>query len=187
MEPRELNDEELYEQWFGLDSLGERLAAAGEIERRYRRRLSVSCRRILQDVHLAEDAIAFAFLKLYEKRRTFTSTLPAWLWATARNRSLYLLKYRSPHDPLPVDLPGDGPDPSEDCISIEQCAALEACLSKLAPEDRAFVELCACDGLTYDEAAEVVGWELSPAGYNYRFNKTLERLRDCLEKARISY
>jgi RNA polymerase sigma factor (sigma-70 family) len=182
-----LSDEELYDCWFSADALDVRHAAGAELERRYRRGLRAHCYRLLGSPHLADEAVNDAFLRLFEKHREFTVRLRAWIWATAHNRCLELRKDKHHPNQLPAETAGQRSAPVEDCVAAEERIALDVCLGRLLPGYRAFFELCVCDAQTYDQAADVVGWHLSPAGYNYRFLKCLKILRDCLKKAGISY
>lgn len=194
MQQLDPSDEVLYECWWADGTPQHRRAAAEELERRLRAPVTAFCYRLLSTASATEDAalaandvVQDAFFALYKKRRQFTTTLRGWLFATARNRCFELSGKRREFDPLPAGVAVAGPGPDGDCIGDEEKNALQECLDRLPSEEHRFIESCVCDGLTYEEAAEVVGWTLSASGYNYRFYKILETLRICLNNSGISY
>ena len=180
----EASDEELYERWCGPGSPTDRQTAWEELDRRYRRRLLAYCYRIADDWPVAEDCVNDAFLELMRKPRTIRTSFRACLWVIGRNLARRAKKTPPVHDMPPR--PESADEPGGNCIAAEERRALESCLARLRPDEREFLLLHACDGLTFEEAASVVGWDLSiPAG-KYRYDKALEKLRSCLKKLGFS-
>src|SRR5262245_57220591 len=67
-----------------------------------------ACRRILRDVHLAEDAFQAAFLILARKSGTVRAggSVAGWLHRVARRVALRATKQRKHNEPLAADPPG---------------------------------------------------------------------------------
>lgn len=180
----EPSDEELYERWCGLGPSADRQAAWEELDRRYRRKLLAYCYRIRNDPMIAEDCVNDAFLELMWKPRTIRTSFRACLWAIGRNQARRAKKAQ-PHPDMPPR-PESADEPGGNCIAAEERRALESCLARLQPDEQEFVLLHACDGLTFEEAASVVGWDLSIPSSKYRYDKALEKLRSCLKKLGFS-
>lgn len=180
MSTGEPTDEQLYERWCGSGPLLDRQAAWEELDRRYRCKLLAYCYRITRDHTITLDCVNDAFLALMGERRGISSSFRAYLWRTARNLAHAALKARAKVSPLPQT--GDVPDPTANGISPDLLEALEACLGRLRPDEGEVLLLHVCDGLTYEEARDVVGWICSISTCKYRIDRALENLRTCLKK-----
>ena len=184
MSSDEPTDEELYGRWCEPGPLGDRQAAWEELDRRYRTKLLTYCYRITYDPTIALDCVNDAFLALMGDRRRISSSFRAYLWRTARNLAHATLKARPKGDP--VSQTSDIPDPAACGISRELRDALERCLDGLRPNESEFLLLHVCDGLTFEEARDVVGWTCSISTCKYRSDRALENLRACLKKSGFS-
>jgi RNA polymerase sigma factor (sigma-70 family) len=107
----------------------------------------------------AEELMQDVFLLLWKKRRKVTiqgeSALP-WLLVSVRflalnrrrhnhRRTTYSLSERE-------DIAG-GADPARIIARRQFIEVIEASIAKLGPVDRAILQLCVVEGLTYEEAA----------------------------------
>lgn len=119
--------------------------------------------RIFGDRASAEDAVQEVFLKVYRSLDGFDerSKFSTWLFRVTRNTSLDLVRSGKrrpvPVDPLEVTsaVPGDMAD--EVALSM----TVELAMRALPPEDRDALSAIALYGLSYAEAAQVLG---VPAG-----------------------
>lgn len=176
-------DEQLYERRFSAESLRERQAAWEELERRYRGNLLAYCCRITGNAALAEDCAAEALLAVLGRRQAVGTSFRAYLWATARNLARRTLKSH----PQPGSPARDCADPLSEVISAEERAAVERCLGQLRSDQREFVRLHVCDGLTLKQAAGAVGWKVSVSTCKYRLDNSLGELRASLRKFGIRF
>lgn len=184
MSSDEPTDEELYERWCGSGPLLDRQAAWEELDQRYHTKLLTYCYRITRDATIPLDCVNDAFLALMGERRGISSSFRAYLWRTARNLARAALKARPKTNPSPQI--ADVPDPTARGISWELRDALEACLERLELDKSEFLLLHVCDGLTFEEARDVVGWTCSISTCKYRSDRALENLRACLKKTGFS-
>lgn len=119
--------------------------------------------RFFGDATVAEDVVQEVFIKVYRSIGEFDerSRLSTWLYRVTRNVCLDTVRSGRrrpvPVDPLLVEarLPGDLSDEVALRTSVEQA------MRALAPEDREALSAVSVFGLTYAEAAQVLG---VPAG-----------------------
>ncbi len=125
--------------------------------------------RMLSDSILAEDVTQDAFLALYRHlSQVPSSAFRPWLYRVTRNLCLDHLRRRKfklrlfrdvnkdderPH--VPVDLNADRPDQIAE--SREAQAAMEEAIEQLPPRFREAFLLCEMQGLSYEDAASVLG------------------------------
>src|SRR5262245_10824633 len=117
------------------------------------------CRRVLGDLHAAEDAFQATFLVLAFRARAIRreDSLGPWLHGVAirlarRSRSL-ALRRREGSRPLPEPAV---PGPTGDSADLRP--ALDEELGRLPEKYRRPVVLCYLEGLTQEEAARALGW-----------------------------
>jgi RNA polymerase sigma factor (sigma-70 family) len=111
-----------------------------------------ACRRILRDVHLAEDAFQAAFLILARKAGSVRSACVAgWLHRVARRVAVRAARPRKRIEPLTAD-PLDRPAPD-----AELRVVLDAEIDRLPERFRLPVVLCYLDGRTTEDAARLLG------------------------------
>ena len=126
--------------------------AFAAIVRRYGPMILGLCRRLLGDVHAAEDAFQATFLLLAKKARWLRQPdrLGPWLYGVARRVAL---KARSAmnrrREVAPVDVAAASSPETNDLRPV-----LDAAISRLPARYRMPVVLCYLQGLTYAEAAE---------------------------------
>lgn len=173
---------------------GDREAMARIVDRHYDAVFRFCARRI--GVDLAEDAAQETFLTAQRKLKSFqgASSLSTWLFGIAHNHCRNLARKRKtemlgawvslegfdaasdPHLNGVVDRGGSGPHFESQLIDRE---ALRVALSSLSADHREVVVLHEVDGLTYEEAAEVIG---VPVGtVKSRLHHAFLKLRDALQ------
>jgi RNA polymerase sigma factor (sigma-70 family) len=140
------------------------------------------CRRVLQDVHAAEDAFQATFFVLVRKAASLDrrGSLAGWLYTVAYHLALKArasaLRLRVRERPL-EDLPAA--EPSADSIWWELRPILDEELNRLPEKYRAPLVLCYLEGKTNEQAAQELG---CPFG---TVSSRLARGRDLL-RARLS-
>lgn len=115
--------------------------------------------RLTLDNAAAEDATQEAFVRLYTKPPQDQSNLPAWLKRVAVNYAIDVLRRTNRHKPL-ADFDQAAPDAApvySDMLSAELVAALQ----RLRPDHRAAVLSVDRDGMSYQDAAEMLGVHLN--------------------------
>jgi RNA polymerase sigma-70 factor (ECF subfamily) len=144
---------------------GER-ACFGVLFERHARRVYNHCFRRTASWADAEELTSAVFLEAWRRRREVRpideSALP-WLLGVAnnlvRNHRRSLGRYRAAVVRLPP--PGAQPDPADDVAGRladeAQMRRVLAQVERLPPRDQEVLALCAWSGLTYQEAAEVLG------------------------------
>jgi RNA polymerase sigma-70 factor (ECF subfamily) len=118
----------------------------------------------------ADDLTQDIFLKVYRRPNAFDprSRFITWLYAVSRNASIdYLRLKRLPTVPIGVmrgddDAPGVEPEapgqtPQDIVLHRELQSHLEEVLQELSPKLREVFVLCALEGLSYEEAAAILG------------------------------
>jgi RNA polymerase sigma factor (sigma-70 family) len=133
---------------------------------RYHRRAFHWCLRVLGDDELAADAVNDIFLDLLQRTRPYQprQRFGAWLYVTARNRCLNVLRRRHREDlgddPLEraLALVAADDDPHRDAERAELDRHLqEACRRLLSPREQEVVHLRYVVGLRVDEITSLLG------------------------------
>jgi len=116
------------------------------------------CFRILGRREDAEDAAQGAFLRAYDKLRTFQgrSAFRTWLLRLAVNVALNARERRKETFPLAGMDPPSGENPEVDALRVEAAADLRHALQLLPSTHRAAVVLRDLEGLSYGEIAEIL-------------------------------
>ena len=154
---------------------GDREALARVIER-YQQPVGGYLWRLTGDRELAQDLTQETFLRAY---RAIRATRPGlllrnWLYRIATNlaydhfrrqRRLAWVPLRQAEGQVRWDEPPD----------LEEADAVWRALARLRPGDRAALLLCALEGYTYREAAEILG--CSPEAVRKQFGRAKERFR----------
>lgn len=172
---------------------GDREAMARIVDRHYDAVFRFCARRI--GVDLAEDAAQETFITAQKKLKSFqgASSLSTWLFGIAHNHCRNLARKRKTEmlgawvaietleagaDPSlngAADWPRDGQPLESQIIDRE---ALRMALSSLSSDHREVVVLHEVEGLTYEEAAEVIG---VPVGtVKSRLHHAFLKLREAL-------
>lgn len=127
---------------------------------------------------LVQETFVTAWKKLADIRLVGDSVLP-WLIVTTRHHARNAQRSRAVHDTLPLEehiLHG-----GTQLLQTERSADREEldwvfdAVRQLGETDRAIVQLCLYEGLTYKEAAKRLG--LTPAAVGKRVERTRSRLR----------
>jgi RNA polymerase sigma-70 factor (ECF subfamily) len=138
--------------------------------------------RLLGDSHELDDVLQEAYVKAFRALPRFRgeSTLRTWLYRVVYNTCLDQLKRRRPE---PTELgPALGGTPSDPADLVATRTTLEEALAALAPVERAAVLLVDAEGLSYDEAAAVVG--VAPGTIASRLSRARASLRRSLRTNR---
>lgn len=148
------------------------------------------CRRVLGDVHEAEDAFQAAFLILARKAHSLKQpdALPAWLYGVARRVALKARgqsnRRRSSAAPLDEALPDPRPDPLAQLNARELLDILDDEVRRLPAEQRSAFVLCCLEGRTQEEAARLLGW--TPGSVKGRLERGRQRLQTRLKRRGIA-
>lgn len=115
--------------------------------------------RMLRDAALAEDIVQETFLRAWKVLGQWRpdARLSTWLHRVALN--LCYDHLRKKRESLPGELPervDQGPQPDEALAQSQRMAALESAIAGLPERQRAALTLCAIDGHTNIEAAEIM-------------------------------
>jgi RNA polymerase sigma factor (sigma-70 family) len=146
------------------------------------------CRRILGDVHAAEDAFQATFLIL--ARRAYSlkqpDALPAWLYGVARRVALKARGQSSRRAAAPLDetLPDPNPDPLTHLSARELLDILDEEVQRLPAAQRSAFVLCCLEGHTQEEAARMLGW--TPGSIKGRLERGRQRLQARLQRRGIA-
>jgi RNA polymerase sigma factor (sigma-70 family) len=138
------------------------------------------CRRVLGDVHDAEDAFQAAFLVLARKAATVRprKALAAWLHGVAhrvarKSRSARVRRLRRAQ-PLSEQPPDRHPDPLAELSARELLAVVDEEVRRLPEVYRLPVILCCLEGRSQEEAARQLG--LTPGSVRGRLERGRARL-----------
>ena len=159
-------------------------AAFAELVRRHGPLVLGVCRRVLGDIHTAEDVFQATFLTLARKAGTvrWRPAIGPWLYAVAyrlarkmASRERKRPEFHSKTRPPVAYAPGS-PDPAVAAAWAELRRILDDELAGLPDRLRSPLVLCYLDGQTRDEAAAILGWSLA------MLKRRLERGRSLLRK-----
>lgn len=119
-----------------------------ELTRRHHRSVRAFCRRISGGSGEGDDIAQSAFLTAWRRRSTYAGGgFRAWVCAIAWREFI-----RSPRRPES----GDAGEETQTPADVERIDLLNA-MSRLRPEERAAIALCAGEGFSHSEAAQVLG------------------------------
>lgn len=148
---------------------GDRVAF-DQLFERYGSRIRSFVFRFVGDREVAEDLTQEVFLKLYRNPRAFDprGRFMTWIFAVARNACIDYLRLKK----LPVVAVGGGGDeedptmepstplsyaPDETALHHELQSKMQDVLGRLSNKLREVFVLCAVQGLSYEDAAQVIG------------------------------
>ena len=156
---------------------------------------NLACR-MLNDRHLAEDAVQEALTSAYRSFTQFRGeNLRAWLMRIVANSCRDMLRASRSRPSVPLDPVGSGPDSEDDALaatdlptdleSPEDAAirgelrrSIEAGLESLAEERRLALVLVDVQGFSYEEAATILNCSLGTL--KSRISRGRRDLRDYL-------
>jgi RNA polymerase sigma factor (sigma-70 family) len=151
--------------------------AFGELVRRHGPLVLGVCRRVLGNLHDAEDVFQATFLVLAQKGHTIGSAaLGSWLYQVAYRTALRVrtrTASRSSHERQAA--PRQPADPLAEVTGRELLSVLDEELQHLSDNHRTPLLLCYLQGLTQDEAARQLGWSLRTL--RRRLEQARQRLR----------
>lgn len=142
--------------------------AFGELVQRYQSSVFNVCYRLMGERREAEDQAQEAFIRAYERLRTFDADQPfgPWMRRVAANVCLNRLQRARPIT-APLDdehddgLAGGESDPESAREGAERAQAIRAAIVGLPPHYRAVIELRHFQDLSYDEIAKTLQISLS--------------------------
>lgn len=139
--------------------------------------------RLVGDRAWAEDLCQETFLRVYRNRDEYTERhqFKAWLYRIARNLALDFLRRerRRPTVALPPGPVHVGPGPAEETRARELEGAIERAIGQLPVKFRNVLVLCALEGMSYEEAAEIEGCPAKTI--SSRLSRARRRFADSLE------
>jgi RNA polymerase sigma factor (sigma-70 family) len=146
------------------------------------------CRRILGDVHAAEDAFQATFLILARKAHSLKQpdALAAWLYGVARRVALKARtkSARRHSESFDETLPDPHPDPLAQLNARELLDILDEEVQRLPAAQRSAFVLCCLEGHTQEEAARILGW--TPGSIKGRLERGRQRLQARLQRRGIA-
>jgi RNA polymerase sigma-70 factor (ECF subfamily) len=162
--------------------------------RRFRPRIYALALHLTGSASDADDITQDAFVQAYRHMRHFEgrSQFFTWLYRITVNRALNVERQRGRRGSLPLDdvrveaaLKYDAPgDPRLQIELRETYAALLTALDALSPALKSAVVLTALQGLSYEEAAVVLG--TSEGAIAVRIHEARKQLRSALESRKRS-
>jgi RNA polymerase sigma-70 factor (ECF subfamily) len=139
--------------------------AFGVLVRRHTERFYRLAYRYVQNRETAEDIVQDAFLKLWEEPARWQPERQAkfttWFYKIIVNLCLDWQKKKRPQ-PLPEDMPliDERERPEEAVARAEEQRRLESAIVALPERQRTAVNLCFAEGLSNQEAADIMGVNL---------------------------
>ena len=177
-----ISDEELYRQYISGDETG-----LDELMKKYGDPLTLYINGYLHDVHEAEDLMIEAFSYLFTKKpRIQHGGFQPYVYITA----LHMALHHHSRQPLSFDLDDlteepDGQILVEEVVQTkERDQILHFCMDELNPDYRESLYLTYFEGMSYLQAAEVMGKSVKQITNMVYRGK--ERLRGLLEREGIT-
>lgn len=143
-------------------------AALEALYGRYGRPCWSLARRLLSDVHLAEDVVQQVFLALWQKDSYDASrgAVSTWLLSITHHKAVDLLRRESRRrsklldEQVLIETGVDAPGPSDEAWARIRAERTRAALRELKPEQREVLLLAYYGGYTQREIAEMTGLPL---------------------------
>ena len=150
--------------------LAEIVAANGKQILRY-------CCAMLRDYHEAQDVVQTTFLKALSKGDSIKSELIPWLYKTAYNNCIDILRRRKWQRFLFIE--------ERDSKAFYQMedgmdAEVRDALGELTPSDRALVVCRVLDDLNYEQLSKI--FNASPSALRKRYERAKKKLAEALRK-----
>ena len=174
-----LTDDQLYREYLAGDQ-----AAGDELMLRSGDALTAYLNAFVHDPDDAEDLMLDCFtVILVDKPKIADGHFRAYLFKIARNKAnrLWKLRFRQQEFVPDETLPSTDPMPEEEVWINDRSAVLHKCLNRIAPQYREALWLVYPMGMSYTQAADVLG--TSPKKIDNLLAKGKKLLREELEKA----
>ncbi len=175
--------DQLYERLLVLRCKTGDEAAFEELVGRYQPRLRYYLRKMLGDIHEADDALQEVWFDVFRglPRLAEPAAFAAWVYRIARTRVFRIRRGRRHVDrPLEEsDLPNTQADEEFGPDEIEQ---IHATLGRLTPVHREVLVLRFVEGMSYQDIARVTGCSLGTVRSRIHYAK--RELRAVMERAR---
>ena len=158
-------------------------AAFEELIRRFQPSLRRFLRRMLDDEHLAEDALQDVWFDVFKGAGKLEDldAFAGWVWRIARNRAYRTLRRRGATlaESIDPNALADAEEPSA-LDAAEQKQLLDASLDRLTHEQREVLLLRYVEQLNYEQIATAVGCELGTVRSRLHYAKVA--LRQLMER-----
>lgn len=139
--------------------------AFSELVRRYQSPVRGFLLRMTDDSHLSDDLAQETFLKAWQKLHTYRggAKFSTWLFSVALNEFRSAMRRRKELTVL-----DEAEEPTEEPVSAEEGMRLDLteAMKRLNSNERAAIVLCCQNGLSHDEAAQVLGCPLGTVKTN---------------------
>ncbi len=158
-------------------------AAFGELVLRHQQQVYHMALRVVRNAEDAEDIAQDAFIRAYQRLRTFrgSSSFRTWVVSIALNRARNLLRDNPSErsEELPASAQAATVDPLQALEGKERQEVLSRAIDDLPPRQRMTVLLRVQEGMSHKEIARVLGTSPGTSKANYHFAVT--RLREVME------
>jgi RNA polymerase sigma-70 factor (ECF subfamily) len=140
--------------------------------------------RLTADVNLAEDLTQETFLRAWRQRGSLREPQATRVWLFRITANLWRDRLRRGRSPIAQAGPLDGQQlcpmqlPEHAAANHEELAKALAAMDGLPPRQREVLYLCACEGMTPTEAAEVLQTSADAAKANLSLAR--KRIRELL-------
>ena len=131
--------------------------AFSDIVKLYRAGLTFFIEGLVHDPYAAEDIAIDVFMQLiiHKRRYNFKTPLKTYLYMIARSRSIDWLRHKKRlREEELSEIEGGGFE--DDILADEQKRAVHRAIARLSEEMRTAVHLVYFEGMSYDEAAQVM-------------------------------
>ena len=139
--------------------------AFAELVRRYQSPVRGFLSRMTGDAHLSDDLAQETFLKIWQKLHTYRggAKFSTWLFSIALNEFRTAARRRKELTVLDeAEEPAEEPVPAADGIRLDLTEAIK----RLNSNERAAIVLCCQNGLSHEEAAQVLDCPLGTVKTN---------------------
>lgn len=166
-------------------AVGDKRALRGLYERTSAKLYGI-CLRLLGDPGEAQDVLQEVYLTVWRKAGLFEPSRASpitWLAVITRNKALdHKRRARRSDESIEValEIPDDGPLPTEILEDAQDGARLMHCLDELDDRPRSMIRAAFLDGATYSELAQREGVPL-PTMKSW-IRRGLLRLKGCMER-----